>query len=217
MNNFSAYSLGVQAADELLIPIGLMPERANKTYAEFVLLGFFLSGLAAKTFLNRDFSKDVFISTLLLRRDEFFDGNIVDLSSLVESAHDEYVKIMTYWPGYRTQKYYQDMAKCLFNRLATHHNYVVDERNHDMTKAKLASVMTAIENVCIAVAKCMEQDSGRNLAIEKPIQIDNSQILGSPLAKENQYIKKYYPTAIILTVLMGGILSMIIHMIIHKI
>jgi len=209
MNNQNMYNIGIQIADEIIISIGPMPGKFNILYAEFVIAGVYLSGMASRKFLSNRFSMDVLVSTLLLRRDHFFNGNITELSLLSKDAFQDYSNKITHWPEYDQIEFCDNFLICLFARLKKLHNYTPTEYAMLNANKKLASIIVSTHNVYSTI----HQDTNENTtlpAIEfKRVREDFFNY--RKIMQESKFIENYYPIALLTAVLASGLINFIFY------
>lgn len=195
MKNTSIYKLGLNVADELLLPLGCAYVKGNAVYIEFIMLGVYLCGLAGKNFLGHDFTQDKFITMLLLHRNEFYDGNIATLTDEAKIAFDDYQQAMKNWPAYKTTYDSRKIIECLFYRLSKKGKSIASQNDQIRLKAKLIDIMTIIENIYISAVGNTELElEANNLSsTDKKHNQTLLQYMEKEFEKQYHFIQKGLP------------------------
>lgn len=203
MNDNLIYRIGANAADELLLPLGIIDGKKSRLYVEFVMLGIFLSEVASKTILEKkESSEDNFIATVLLYRDHFFDGDISTMAIKAKLAYHDFHKIMDCWPIYNSQSNCHRLLECLEYRLLNYYNYIIDERLQSPLKNKLIDVMKIVENVYISTSRNPpEHRFNRSEEHIKKANLEQDdttiKIMKEMIEREHQFIRKKFPLIVL--------------------
>lgn len=206
MRSNSIYKISISVADELLLPLGGLHTKGNVIYIEFLMFSFYLCGLASIPILNRDFTKDTFVSVLMLQRDDFYCGNITELVQKAKSAFDDYKKNLESWPIQKTEETCHLIWQCLLSRLSNQNKIINDCSCQVKLKSKILDVMIIIENIYkkAEIDELVDKDVGRVSTLHgEGCSEELMEEMNSELSKQYCFIKNKIPSALLITVLLG--------------
>lgn len=216
MKSNSIYKISASVADELLLSLGGLHTKGNTIYIEFLMFSFYLCGLASTSMLNRNFTKDNFVSVLMLQRDDFYCGNITELTQEANSAFDDYNKNLYSWPVQKNVETCHLILQCLLFIL---HNkkWITNDCNYQVKlKSKIIDAMIVIENIYkrAEIDELMNEDVGcASQFREEGGSKEQMEITNNELLKQYLFIKNKIPSALSIAILLGMILIFIIDVI----
>lgn len=210
MNNYTIYRLGVDFADELMMTLGVMPEKTEQLYMDLVMFGFFVCAKASNVFSGNKFTEDAFVSTLIMYRDDFCDKNVAELSEIAKTAYAQYQKFMCYWPAYKDELFFIAVRDCVLNALDICTDNSVDSIKKRRFDNKLQANLSAIENIFLSRESFVAEEDNFQQAFL--IKSDKEQLgRRKKIEFESKVVRKVFPVVFLVSALLGGLLSVLFH------